>query len=117
MPILSFLLSLLTGAGGIASTIQKLYAEKLTAANDAEKLAIQERISDLQTQASAQKPFDAIIRGAFAIPVAIYYGKLLLIDKVFGFFFHTATDPLSGPLVTYTAIVVGFYFLHQMKDA
>lgn len=108
--MLSFLLSLIP-ALNIPAALNRAYKDKLTATNDAERLAVEERIAALQAQQIAQKPIDALMRIAFAAPIAAYYGKIFLWDKVLGW---GSTDPLSSNLTYVAMVVIGFYFLHSM---
>lgn len=50
---------------------------------------------------------------AFGAPLAVFYGKCLLWDKVFAGLTHGHTDPLEGDIATYSTWIVGFLFLHS----
>jgi hypothetical protein len=55
-------------------------------------------------------PVNAWIRALIALPVALYYGKIFLWDKVLGL---GVTDPLSGHLHQVSLAVISFYFLFE----
>lgn len=109
--MLAWLLSLVTGTGGIAAQIEKAYEAKLAAANDGERIAADVAIAQLTAQQAALVRgglLSAAVQAAFALPFIVYNAKLILWDKVLGW---GVTDPLSAQLYTVESIVVGFYFL------
>lgn len=107
--MLAWLASL--GIGSIAKQLVAAYAQKADAKTEQERIAADERIRTLEARANAQRPMDAVMRMVFAIPVAAYYGKIFLIDKVFGL---GVTDGLSPELTTISLSILGFYFLHSL---
>ncbi len=107
--MLAFLLKI--GIGSIASKLADAYKARENARTDQERIAAEERIAMLQAQASTQRPIDAFIRVLFALPVAIYFGKLYLFDKVLGL---GSTDALSPELDKIAMVIIGFYFIHSM---
>lgn len=50
---------------------------------------------------------------AFGLPLAVYYGKCILWDKVLGNLTHGKTDALTGDISTYSLWIVGFLFMHS----
>lgn len=50
---------------------------------------------------------------AFGAPLALYYGKCILWDKVLASWTHGSTDPLAGDISTYSTWIVGFLFMHS----
>lgn len=50
---------------------------------------------------------------AFGAPLAVYYGKCILWDKVLGHWTNGSTDPLTGDISTYSLWIVGFLFMHS----
>lgn len=101
------------GIGGIVKQIAAAYEARENAKTDQERIAADERIKALEARrdvlvAEGRSPVNAIIRAMFALPVAIYYGKLFLWDKVLGW---GATDGLSPELSNIAMIVIGFYFV------
>ena len=99
------------GIGSIANNLAQAYLAKQNAKTEEERIAVDERIKMLEAQAAAQRPLDAIIRAIFAVPVAVYFGKLFLYDKVLAW---GATDPLSPDLKQVAMVIIGFYFLHAI---
>lgn len=109
--MLSFLASL--GIGTIARQIASAYEARERAKTDSERVAAEARIKTLEAKrdvlvAEGGSHVNAYIRALFALPVAVYYAKLFVWDKVLGL---GATDPLSPALTDFAMIVVGFYFL------
>lgn len=119
MQILQWVLSWF-GAGPLSSLIQggvDLYKAKLTAGNSADtlladmvgrELALQTREAELQAQiriAEIGKWYEPDKLMGYA--VAIYFGKLLIIDKVLGL---GTTDALAGWASTTANLIVMFYF-------
>lgn len=49
----------------------------------------------------------------FGVPLAVYYGKILIVDKVLGM---GRTDALTGDIQTYSLWIVGFLFAHSAID-
>jgi sterol desaturase/sphingolipid hydroxylase (fatty acid hydroxylase superfamily) len=104
------------GIGSIANKLAAAYAAKQNATTDQARIAADERIRTLEAKrdvqvAEAGSPINAFIRVLFALPVAIYYGKLFLYDKVLAM---GATDPLSSELTQIAFVIIGFYFVDQM---
>lgn len=50
---------------------------------------------------------------AFGFPLAVYYGKCILWDKVLSEYTHGHTDALTGDISTYSLWIVGFLFMHS----
>jgi hypothetical protein len=112
---LTWLASLLTGP--LLNKALDAYKAKLSAGNDADKiasdlatreLAVQQRELELQTQyriASLGRWYEPDKLMGYA--VAVYVGKLLIYDKVLGL---GSTDPLAGWIETTANLIVAFYF-------
>jgi len=107
--MLAFLLKI--GIGSLASKLAAAYKARENAKTDQERIAADERIAMLKAQASVQRPIDAVIRILFALPVAIYFGKLYFWDKVLAW---GSTDPLSPELDKIAMVIIGFYFIHSI---
>lgn len=108
--ILSFLSGPLTT---VSNDLRKAYEAKLTAQNDSERVAAEERINLLEARKtvilSAQSdPFERFVRIAFATPFVLYLWKLLLWDKVLEW---GTTDDLSQNLWNIFFIILGGYFV------
>jgi hypothetical protein len=103
-------------SGALSSAVDA-YKSKLAAGNDhdrmltdlaARELAIQQRELELQTQlriAQIGKWYEPEKLMGYA--VAVYFGKLLLWDKVIGM---GVTDPLGGWALTTANLIVACYF-------
>ena len=112
--MLKLLLGLVSGPlSSISNDIKEAYQSKLTAANDAERVAADERINLLEARksiilAAQSDPIERLVRVGFALPMVVYTWKLVLWDKVFSL---GATDGLSPELWQLFWIVVGGYFI------
>lgn len=101
--------------GGVAQALADAYKEKQNATTEQARIAAGERISRLEQIAAVQKAeagwwINAAIRALFALPVAIYYGKLFLWDKVLKL---GITDPLSEDMTWTARVIIGFYFIYE----
>lgn len=111
--MLSFLLGILNPLGKIADRLQAAYEAKLRAQNDAERIAADVRIKQLEAQqrvlvAEQKNKLTRWIRPAFALPFIIYDFKIVVWDKVLGL---GTTDALSPEFWQLQMIVFGAYFL------
>lgn len=109
------LISFFTGGGfnSIADQFRQAYEAKLAAQNDAERIAADKWIAELEHRVAAQTQgagtaWAKIMRAAFALPFVIYHGKLIIWDKVLGW---GTTDPLSPYLEGIAWTIIAFYFL------
>jgi hypothetical protein len=111
MTILSFI------GGPVVGGLINAYKEKLAAGNTSEKIASETASREIAAQVSET---NAILRyriaeiGHWYEPdklmgyfVAVYFGKLLVWDKVLGL---GTTDPLAGFASVTSNVVVSFYF-------
>jgi divalent metal cation (Fe/Co/Zn/Cd) transporter len=104
---------------GITNAISNEKIAQLTTMTQQEQIASNERISALQQRRdvliadAAHGSLDIWIRSGIAIGPAMYLFKIFAIDKVFGFLFHTSTDPLDPNLWNVVMVVLGFYFLSE----
>ena len=111
----TWLASLLTGP--LLNKALDAYKAKLSAGNDADKiaadlatreLAVQQREIEVQSEyriASLGRWYEPDKLMGYA--VAVYVGKLLIYDKVLGL---GSTDPLGGWIETTANLIVAFYF-------
>lgn len=119
-PLLSWLGNLL--GGSFAKAAVDAYRAKLAADNDAEKiaadlaareLAVEQRERELATQiviAEQGRWYMALPRPLFAFAFVIYVWKVVVWDKVLGFWTHGITDPLNGEVGRWAMIVLTAYF-------
>lgn len=113
--ILSLLLGLVNPVGQIVKQIAAERERRLTLEGTAAKIESDERVAVLEAHrdlliARGGNKIDALVRAMFAVPVAIYCGKLYLWDKVLAM---GATDPLSPWLSEIALLIIGGYFLHS----
>ena len=108
------LLGLFTGPlTEISNDIKEAYQSKLNAANDAERIAVEERITLLEARkstilAAQSDPVERWVRIGFAVPFILYVNKVVLWDKVLGW---GATDGLSDNFTWIMMTILGGYFL------
>ena len=111
MAIVSFL------GGPVIKGLIEAYNEKLKAGNTSEKIAADLAASEIaaqttETTAVTQLRIAELGRWyepdkLMGLTVAVYFGKLLIWDKVLGL---GATDALAGFAATTANLIVGFYF-------
>lgn len=102
--------------GGLAGKLADAYKAKADAQTDDARIAADVAIAQLQARQAAVIAggrWIAPIQAAFAVMFLIYYGKLLIWDKVLGL---GVTDGLSPSLENLGMIVVGFIFLQSSVD-
>lgn len=109
----AFLLGLIDPVSRIVGKIAEARVAQANAQTDREKIAADERVKSLELQrdvmvSEAGSRINAFMRLAFAVPPAIYLGKLFVWDKVLSL---GRTDPLSPMMEGVMLTVVGFYFL------
>ena len=114
------MLGILTGLMGLVNPVSRIVGQiadsrqkAIAAKNDAERVAAEERTAALEAQrdvliSRSGNAVDGWIRALFAVPVALYYGKLFLWDKTLGW---GATDPISPSMTEFAMVIVGGYFL------
>lgn len=120
--ILSWLASLLSGP--IVNGVIDGYKAKLAAGNDKDRIAADLAARELEVQRAeieAQNAYRIATVGKWHEPeklmgyaVAVYVGKLLVYDKVFGL---GSTDPLGGWIETTANLIVGFYFAKRGAES
>lgn len=112
--MLAFLLRLINPLSAIAREIAAADRARQEAKTDRERIMAEERIARLEAVrdvhvAEARSPINGLIRALFALPVALYYGKIFVWDKVLAL---GKTDPLlTDDLVWVAMTIIGFYFL------
>jgi hypothetical protein len=101
------------GIGTIVDRLAAAYEAREKARNDRERIVAEERIKALEARrdvqiAEAPSRINTVIRALFALPVAVYFAKIFLWDKVLGL---GTTDALSPELEQVAWAIIGFYFL------
>ena len=94
------------------------YKAKLDAANTHDRIAADLAAKDIEAEISARKEasatiiaeqgrwYTAIIRPLLALPIIIYFWKVIVWDKVLGL---GATDPLTGMVSDWAGTIVTAY--------
>lgn len=117
--MLAILSSIISGViGPITSTITAIYTKKqdvniesLKVNGQVDTALVAAYVSIAQANATLLNNNAArSLQALFAIPLAVYYGKCILWDKVFGL---GSTDPLTGDIGTYSLWIMGFLFMHS----
>jgi hypothetical protein len=102
--------------GSIAGKLADAYTARETAKTDSDRIAADVAIKQLEARQAvviAGGRWIAPIQAAFAVMFLIYYGKLLIWDKVLGL---GVTDGLSPSLENLGMIVISFIFLQAGID-
>lgn len=107
--------------GPITGMVTSIYTQKINL--DLEKFKVDGKVDIAVVQAAvaiAQANASLLnnkwmvrLQVAFGTPLAIYYGKCILWDKVLAGWTHGHTDPLTGDISTYSLWIVGFLFMHS----
>lgn len=112
--MLAWILSFLSGPlRGISNDIKEAYTAKLSAANDKERIAADERIAVLEGREAIilramSDRVERWVRIGFALPFIVYINKIIFWDKIFGW---GTTDALSSSFLDIMYIVLAGYFL------
>ena len=114
--MLAWLASLI--GGPIINALIESYKAKLDAANTHDRIAADLAAKDIEAEISARKEasatiiaeqgrwYTAIIRPLLALPIIIYFWKVIVWDKVLGL---GATDPLTGMVSDWAGTIVTAY--------
>lgn len=112
-PVLSFL------GGPVVQGLIDSYKAKLAAGNTSERIAadlaqreitIQQRELELQNQlkvAEIGKWYEP--EHLFGYIMVIYFGTVIVWDKVLGDWTHHSTDPITGDAATWAGMIMAFY--------
>lgn len=97
----------------VSNDIKEAYQSKLNAANDAERIAADERINILEArksiiQSAQSDRAERWVRIGFGVLFLAYNAKLIVWDKLLEW---GTTDPLSPELAYIQMTVLGGYFL------
>lgn len=116
--ILTWLGNLL--GGPFAKAAVDAYRAKLSSENSSEKIAAdlaskeiaaQSREDELRAQlkvAEVGHPYEP--EKLFAYIMVVYFGKIIIWDKVLGHLTGGSTDPLTGDVATWAGMIFSFYF-------
>lgn len=114
--------SIISGViGPITNTITAIYTKKED--TDLEKFKVDGRVDLQLIQAHVdilrlnadllKNKWMIRLQVAFGFPLAVYYAKCIIWDKVLGHLTHGQTDELTGFIAQYSTWVVGFLFMHS----
>ena len=111
MPFIQAILGFL--GGPIAREIRGALRDRQNAANDAERIAADQRIATLETIRSVQTAGSATwipkaIRALWSLPLILYLWKLVVWDKILGW---GVTDTLGAYELWVGQAIVTFYFV------
>jgi len=117
--MIRLVLKWLTGGGlnGLAAELRKAHLDTLNAANNADRIAAQERVNSLALQMAAQTRGQAtwlpkLGRFAWFMLFLAYFGKIIVWDKMLGW---GATPDLTPQQWWLVYTVMGFYFLRDLQ--
>lgn len=104
--------------GPVVNGLINAYKTKLDTANTRDRIAADLAGKEIEAEIEARKQasaiiiaeqgrwYTAIIRPLLALPVIIYFWKVIVWDKVLGL---GATDPITGMIADWTGIIVTAY--------
>jgi hypothetical protein len=110
--------------GPVARELAAAFRDKASAANDADRIAADERIAALRNArdvqvAEAGSRLNGLMRFLLAVGPAVYLFKIFAVDKVicqvFGWTGGACrTDDITDKQWTVVTAVIGFYFLYDL---
>lgn len=104
--------------GPLINGLISAYKAKLDAANTQGRIAADLAAKEIEAEIEARKQasaiimaeqgrwYTAIIRPLLAMPVIIYFWKVIVWDKVFGL---GSTDPITGMIADWTGMIITAY--------
>jgi hypothetical protein len=104
--------------GPVVGALINAYKAKLDAGNTRGRIAADLAAKEIEADIEARKQasaiiiaeqgrwYTAIIRPLLALPVIIYFWKVIVWDKVFGL---GTTDPITGMIADWTGMIVTAY--------
>lgn len=104
--------------GPIVNGLINAYMTKLDAANTRDRIAADLAAKEIEADIDARKQasaiimaeqgrwYTAIIRPLLALPVIIYFWKVIVWDKVLGL---GSTDPVTGMIADWTGMIITAY--------
>lgn len=112
--MLAFLLSLITGAGGITSSLEKAYADKLNSKTAEDQIAAGVLLQQIQTQqainitAMGHKTF-WVVWGMFAGSLALWWAAVL-VNTIFAHFGSWGIGTVPDQLIPWANIIFNAVF-------
>ena len=103
---------------GLMNVLPDFIIKYMGLKNDALRIQADEIIERRRLQRDVLIPeqgrwYTALIRPMFAWPLAIWWAKVILYDKVLGM---GTTDPLTGQVGEWAGLIVGAYFLAEAGE-
>ena len=95
-------------SGPIAGSLADAYKARQEAQTNETRIAAQERVNTLETQARVHGRLESIMRALIAAPFIAYLWKIIVWDKLMKL---GVTDPLSTHMWNIFYIILGFYFV------
>jgi hypothetical protein len=104
--------------GPVVNSLINAYKAKLDAANTQDRIAADLAAKEIEADIEARKQasaiivaeqgrwYTAIIRPLLALPVIIYFWKVIVWDKVLGL---GSTDPLTGMIADWIGMIITAY--------
>jgi hypothetical protein len=104
--------------GPVIAGLINAYKAKLDAANTQDRIAANLTVREIEAEIEARKQasaiilaeqgrwYTAIIRPLLALPIIIYFWKVIVWDKVLGF---GSTDPITGMMADWAGMIITAY--------
>ncbi len=104
--------------GPVVSGLINAYKAKLEAGNTQDRIAADLAAKEIEAEIEARRQaaaiiiaeqgrwYTAIIRPLLAVPVIIYFWKVIVWDKVLGL---GTTDPITGMIADWTGLIITAY--------
>jgi hypothetical protein len=109
------LLALLTGVGPILTELLKAHEAAQASADHQTMAIIASRVEALKgAYGLAQTAAGQIIVLAFAIPVWIYFSKVIVWDNVLGYYTGGTTPAIRGDVAVWMGLIITFIFGHGL---
>lgn len=121
-PIVGWLASIFTGPiiKSVLDSAVGAYRDKLAVENNKDSKAVELAVKELESEIAARQQateilkveqgrwWTAMIRPLFAIPLLLYWWKIIVIDKLLGW---GTTDALGGHVEAWATWIVAAYFV------
>ena len=104
--------------GPVVAGLISAYRVKLDAANTQDRIAAELAVKEIEAEIEARKQasaiiqaeqgrwYTAVIRPLLALPIIIYFWKVIVFDKVLGF---GRTDPITGMTADWAGVIITAY--------
>jgi hypothetical protein len=104
--------------GPVINGLITAYTAKLESANTQDRVAADLAVKEIEAEIEARKPasaiiiaeqgrwYTAMIRPLLALPIVIYFWKVIVWDKVLGW---GVTDPITGMIADWAGVIITAY--------